>query len=200
MKLFTRAFTKKEKILIVVLAVLLIGLAYYRFVDMNVRSALAAAKEQIEVNQSELDISTAQLARLTSMDKELNSYEAGGSSYIASYNNVKEELAVLDQILGSVEDYSINLSDPVLSGDLIRRNIAIRFTTGTFSDALAIIRSFSSNRLRNVIQDISYSSSYTRNGTESVSVNLTVIFYETITGGVPDAGLIMPVTEAPAAE
>ncbi len=200
MKVFTRAFTRKEKILIVILAVILIGLAYYYFVDRNVRSALEEAKQSIETNQAELDISNAQLLRLNSMDQELNSYEAGGASYIASYNNVNEEIAMLDRILSGTADYNISLQDPVLSGELIRRNVSIRFTVGSFDSALSVIRAFSSSDLRNIIQDISYSSAVTRDGYESVTVNMTVTFYETIVGGTPDAGLIMPVEEAPPAE
>lgn len=197
MKIFTRAFTRKEKVLIVILAVILLGLAYYRFVDMNVRSAMEEATNAIEVNQSEVDISSAQLARLSNMDQELDSYEAGGTSYVASYNNVKEELAMLDQILGQVSDYSISLSDPVLSGDLIRRNVAIRFTAGSYSEAFSVVRAFNTSELRNIINNISFSSSSNRNGDETVSMNLNLTFYETIVGGVPDAGLIMPVESTP---
>lgn len=196
MKLFSRQFTKKETVMIVILVVLLLGLAYYYFVDRNVRSSLESAKSSIEVNQSELDISTAQLQRLQSMDAELDKYEAGGSSYMASYNNIKAELALLDFILAG-KDYTLTLQDPVLSGDLIRRDMAIRFTTGDFSSAYSVIRAFSNSDLRNIVQDISYSSSTGRDGAGTVSVNMTVTFYETMVGGTQDAGLIVPVEEVP---
>lgn len=199
MKVFSRAFTKKEKILIFVFVILLLGMAYYYFVDRNVRDNLAAAKNAVEVNQSELDISTAQLMRLTSMDKELNSYEAGGASRLESYNNVKAELSMLDSILYPTIDYTITLQDPYLEGDLIRRMVAIRFTVRSFSDALTVVKKFNTSELRNIIQDMTYSSSVSRDGYETVSVNMNVIFYETIVGGTPDAGLIMPVQEETAA-
>ena len=200
MKVFSRAFTKKEKILILVFVILILGMAYYRFVDMNVRSRLSAAKESVVVNQSELEISSSQLARLNNMDQELNSYEAGGTSYMASYNNVKQELAVIDSILSSVKDYTISLQDPYLDGDLIRRGVSIRFTTDGFAQALSIIRKFSTNELRNIIKDISYSSSAARDGSENVSVNMNLTFYETMTGGTQDAGLIVPVQEVQTVE
>ena len=193
MKVFNRAFTKKEKILILILVVILIGLVYYRFVDQSVRSSLAAAESSIETNQSELEISNAQLARLNSMNKELDSYEAGGTSRLESYNNIKEELAMLDSTLSAVSDYTLSLQDPVLDGDLIRRPVSIRFTTGSFGDVYKVIRAFSNSDLRNVIQDINYSSSSNRDGEESVTVNMNVTFYETMVGGTPDAGLVVPV-------
>ena len=196
MKVFNRAFTKKEKILILILVVILLALVYYRFVDQSVRSSLAAAESSIETNQSELEISNAQLARLNSMNKELDGYEAGGTSRLESYNNIKAELAMLDQILSSVSDYTISLQDPVQDGDLVRRSVSIRFTTGSFSDVYAVVRAFANSELRNVIQDINYSSSSNRDGDESVTVNMNVTFYETMVGGTPDAGLVIPV-EAP---
>ena len=198
---FNRAFTKKEIVLIVILVIILVGMVYFRFVDQNVRENLNKAKEDITTNQSELEISSAQLARLNSMDNELTSYEAGGTSYLASYNNIKEELSLLDSLLEPTHDYSLSLSDPVQSGDLVRRNIAIRFTTGDFGRALSVVRSLNKSNLRNIIRDISYSGSTGRNGEGSVTVNLNATFYETIVGGKADAGLIVESTqEAPVTE
>ena len=200
MKVFSRSFSTKEKILILILVVLLVALVYYRFVDQSIRSSLNDANSKIETTQSELDISTAQLARLKNMDKELNNYEAGGSSMMPSYNNIKAELAMLDSILASTWDYTLNLHDPVLDGDLIRRDIDIRFTTDSFGSALGVVRAFSNSDLRNVIKNISYSSSTGRDGSESVTMNMGVTFYETIVGGTRDAGLIVPVETPTEAE
>lgn len=199
MKFLTRQFSRKEKVLIIIFVVILVVLAYYRFVDMNVREQTDAAKEAVEVAKSELEITNAQLVRLQSMDEELDSYEAGGASRLESYNNVKAELSLLDFILSSTSNYSISMQDPVLDGDLIRRAVAIQFTTDSFDSAMNVVRSFSQSNLRNIVQTISYSASTDREGGESVSVGMTVIFYETIVGGTPDAGLIMPEVETEAA-
>ena len=43
MKIMSRDFTNKEKVLLVVLALILVALAYYYFVDQNVRSTITAA-------------------------------------------------------------------------------------------------------------------------------------------------------------
>lgn len=193
MKILTRAFTLKEKILIGILILIILGLGYYKFVDMNVRDGLAAAKDSIETNQAELEISTAMLQKLQSMDKELTSYEAGGITYLASYNNIKEEIAFLDSILKDTVSYRLNLSDPVLNGDLIRRNISIQFVATGYEQARSIVNQFSTSQLRNIIQDISYSGGGSYNGVTTASVTMTVTFYETIVDGTPDAGLVIPV-------
>ena len=46
MKAFSRSFTLKEKILLLLLSLVLIGLAYYQFVDQPVRSALVQAQAE----------------------------------------------------------------------------------------------------------------------------------------------------------
>ena len=43
MKVLSRSFSLKEKILLLLLSLILVGLAYYQFVDQPVRSALATA-------------------------------------------------------------------------------------------------------------------------------------------------------------
>ena len=55
MKVLSRDFTLKEKILLLILSLALIGLAYYQFIDQSVRSELAIAQSEKESLQVELD-------------------------------------------------------------------------------------------------------------------------------------------------
>lgn len=64
-----------------------------------------------------------------------------------------------------------------------------------------VIQAFNQSSLRNIIRDISFSASGSKSGNETVSVNMNLVFFETIKDGVPDAGLIMPeVKETPASD
>ena len=196
----SRRSSKREMILIIVLAVILAGMVYYRFVEMTVSKSMEKAQETIETNQTEVDLSTAKLAQLKSMDKKLNDFESSGAGYLASYNNVKKEIQVLDRILKPTTEYSMSLSDPVETGDLIRRDMSIRFTTGNFAQTYSVLKDFEKCEYRNIVKDISYGLSMTREGKSVAGVNMNVTFYETIIGGEPDAGLIVAQVETPAEE
>ena len=71
MKVLSRDFTLKEKILLLILSLALIGLAYYQFIDQSVRSELAIAQSEKESLQVELDAVQMQLAQLKKMEQEM---------------------------------------------------------------------------------------------------------------------------------
>ena len=67
-----REFTLREKLLLLVLALVLVGLVYYQFVDKNVRGTLAGHIAEADQLQADLDIAQAQLVRLTNVQTSLN--------------------------------------------------------------------------------------------------------------------------------
>ncbi len=195
-----RNSAKREMILIIVLAIILAGMVYYRFVQMTVSSGMEKAQEAIDTNQTEYDLSSAKLLQLKTMNNKLNDFEESGMGYLASYNNVKKEIQLLDRILKPTTDYSMSLSDAVQTGDLIRRDISIRFTTGSFAQTFAVLKEFEKSEYRNLVKDITYGTATTREGKIVASVNMNDTFYETIVGGQADAGLIVAQVEEPPAE
>lgn len=191
MKVLKRKFTLKETILIIVLAVIILGLAYYKFVDEPVRSQTESAETQAESLETEKTIVTAQLTNLRKMENELSEAEAGGeATYMASYNNSAEEIAFLNTIFYKprVSNYSFGFSDVTKDGNQIRRNVSISYSTSSYDEAMAIIEDLSESHLRLVIGNVSASVGNSRD--ESVySVSLTITFFETMVGGIADAGL-----------
>lgn len=67
MKIMSRDFTTKEKVLLLILAAILILAGYYLFVDQPVRSALDSAKSQQEELNTELVVLQSRAASLSSM-------------------------------------------------------------------------------------------------------------------------------------
>ena len=54
MKILSRDFTRAEKILIAVLMLILVGLAYYQFVEKTVRQSIINAQSEVQMLQTEL--------------------------------------------------------------------------------------------------------------------------------------------------
>ena len=201
MKILSRDFSRGEKILLALLALVLVGLIYYQFVDKTVRSSIEKANAETESIKVELAAVNAKIQRMEEMQAELDSIQSDPSaSYMGSYNNSREELAFLNDVLKSAEQYNISFSNVTRDGDQIRRNFSLQFTTADYAGMEKIMKQLCDGKLRCLINDISYNTTrynystaerelYGRDYYERVNVNCTATFFETMVGGVEDAGL-----------
>ncbi len=201
MKILSRDFTRAEKIILVILALVLVGLAYYQFVYKMVAESIQKAHAEAEAIRVEMTGVNAKIQRMEEMQAELESIQSNpNASYMGSYNNSKEELAFLNDVLGGALQYNITFSNVTRDGDQIRRNFSLQFTTEDYASMERIISRLCDGKLRCLINDISYSVSRYNYSTadrerygvdwyERVNVNCTATFFETMVGGVEDAGL-----------
>lgn len=206
MKILSRDFTAKEKALILFLVLVLIGLCYYRFIYVNCRDAIAEANTQRNSYQVELNAAMAKEAQLRKMKDELDSIgELQYASRMESYNNVKAEIALLNNILKPASDYSISFSKISRSGDQIRRSFSLQFSTEGFENAKKIISELAGSEYRCLIGNVYYNGIARRAGDgdklvggrwigndyvyDTVTVTMTATFYETMYGGTPDEAL-----------
>lgn len=198
MKILSRDFTLQERILILVLCLVLVGLAYYQFVDQPVRRDIAAAKSEKEALELELTTVNAKVAQLEKMKQELESLDASGTtSTMPSYNNSKAELALLNDILAN-KNYNVTFANVTRNGDQIRRSFTLNFSVSNFNDAQKVLTELANSPYRCLLNDLRCSMSpreryVNADGTYSyrrtISVSTTATFYETMVGGTVDAGL-----------
>ncbi len=191
MKVMSREFSLKEKLLLLLLSLILVGLAYYQFVDRPVRAALTSAQEEAQALSTELTAVEAKLARMHRMRDELEDVTSGGSaSEMSSYNNSKAEIALLNDILSNTLQYAITFENVTRDGDQIRRNFSLQFTMDSYDGVEAILSALNESRYRCLIGDVRCSASRDNNLMEgNVTVNAVATFFETMVGGTPDAGL-----------
>ena len=186
MKIMSRDFTPTEKVLLVVLAIILLGLAYYHFVDQAVRDSITTAESERQMYQTELDSAQQKLMRLQTLRSSLDALEAEGKlSWMGSYNNSKEEVAFLNDILADAQKYSISFSDVSRSGDQIRRNFTLQYQTADYAAAQDIMKRLCQGKYRCLVGDLKCAVDV--DGV--VTINASATFYETMVGGAPDAGL-----------
>lgn len=201
MKILSRDFNRGEKVLLLILALILVALAYYFVIDKPVREDLASAQAEKEATETELSALQGRIARLEEMERELESITSNPEvSRMGSYNNSKEELAFLNDILGVTDDYSVSFANVTRNGDQVRRNFNLRFTVDSHEAAEKLLKQIYASELRCLLNDINYSRTrtyyneadrilYAREYYERVTVNATATFFETMVGGTPDAGL-----------
>ena len=90
MKIMSRDFTRTEKILIAVLALILLGLFYYQFVEKTVRQSITNAQSEAQMLQTELDAAQARLMAANNIKNSMDALEASGQkSWMSSYNNIR---------------------------------------------------------------------------------------------------------------
>lgn len=186
MKLLSRDFNRSEKMILLALVLLLLGLAYYNYVHLVVKRGMEEAIAERDQLQSDLVQLQTQLAELNRMRQELDDLGGkGGLSLMASYNNIKTEMTLLNSILEPTTQYSISFSGVSRSGDLVRRGFSLQYTAPDFSSARRILEQLALSEYRCLLGDISYS----RGSAGQISISVSCTFYETMVGGVADAGL-----------
>lgn len=201
MKRLSRDFTRGEKVLLLLLALVLVGLAYYFVVDRPVRSALESAKAEKEALVTELTTLQARIARMEKMQAELEALQANPEvSKMGSYNNSKAELDFMNELLDETDEYTVTFTGVTRDGDQVRRNFNLKFTVQDFATAERLLKKIYSCDMRCLLNDINYSRTrtyynstdrlrYGRDYYERVNVSATATFYETMVGGTADAGL-----------
>ena len=192
MKTFSRDFSKKEIVLIVILSVIILALAYYFAVDQPCRSAINTAQSEQETYQIEYNALLLKISNLRKMQSEIDALNSGELSKMESYNNVANEIQFMNDALADCESYTISLSDVTKDGDQIRRNISIRFQVESYNEACEIITKFENCSYRCLIGDVRISTVDSNNYnilSNAISVTFDITFFETMVGGTADAGL-----------
>ena len=155
MKVLSRDFTLKEKLLLLLLSLVLVGLAYYQFVDQPVRSKVESAHAEANALTTELKTVEAKLEKMHRMRNELDDVTAGGTaSEMGSYNNSKEEYQVLNDILGNALTYSITFANVTRDNDQIRRNFTFQFTMDDYEAMEGMIDDLLENHYRQRHRDL----------------------------------------------
>ena len=190
MKIWSRDFTRTEKILLAVLFILLFGYAYYLLVDAPVRKGIASAQAEAQAVEAEMSAVSAKARYLEQLQQELNEVKTRDSlSRMESYNNSNAEVAFLHDVLGSSTlDYTIEFSDITRYKDQIRRNFSVQFRTRDYNGMRLIIENLCASRYRCLVNEIRCQMTSTEKESY-VTANVTATFFETMVGGKPDAGL-----------
>ncbi len=131
-------FTAREAAVILILVAVILGYFYYYVVYQYFEDQMA--RYDIDEVQDEIDLEQMNVAHLQKMKDTLDA-EGPSNSELGVYNNQSEELSALASILeGKATDISMNWSDPELNGTIVRRDVTISFSTGSFEDAGEIIK------------------------------------------------------------
>lgn len=173
-----RAFSTREKVLLVILALLLIGVGYFKLllepINESIDNYTLASSEQDAMLQG-----TAQLVQLRQMEQELEViHESGDAVPLPAYDNAEGLLVELNHILAASTEYTLNFGtvDMLDGGYIVRRPLSLQFSAKNYAAARGILTALHDSANVNQISDLSVR--LPEDSDKGVQVTCSVTFYE----------------------
>lgn len=143
--MLTYTFSKREKIMLAVLAFVGLVILWYQLVFSNVQKRVQELDSQIASVQDELIVNQSQGAAVSKMKETVEQFEQQGYKpvLLPSYDNTQNLMAYLNAVLGSTHDYDIAFEAPTLNEEdsTVHRAGTISFDTNTYAEARSVVQS-----------------------------------------------------------
>ena len=152
-----RVFTTREKILLVILAILLIGCFYYLVVLKPSLDTLASSESQLSAVQDEIalqQVVATKKAELRAADQGSRSKRGRPEDAAQLRQHEKRAGQSFDAILAEASSYNIDFSNAEFAGTLVRRNVSISFTTDTYAAAQTVLEQLIDCKYSCLVTDI----------------------------------------------
>lgn len=188
----SKQFTRREKVLLCILGLLLVGAAYYFAVHQPVETALRNLSFQQALAQDSLTVLQVKEQRLSQMREELEEILAQPNpAKTPKFDNLQQVMVFLNAILGSTTDYSLSFQPVKMpeDGSVVRRVINMSFTCATYAEARVVVEQLRDCVYRCQLGDLSMSPAAPTTPaaeqtadltTGAVQVSLTATFFESL--------------------
>ncbi|MEG1593845.1 MAG: hypothetical protein RR350_05490 [Oscillibacter sp.] len=176
-----RAFTQREKALLLCLTVILLVVGYFKLFAEPIQAGILNAREQSEIAAADLMVEQVRLTQQQTMQTELDALTAQGVEQTASlpvYDNVENVMLQLDTILSATKEYSLQFDPLVFGEDLISRPIHLTFVAQNYAAARAVLNDLYHCWYRCSLDALTLSSEKNIARDALVSVDVTLTFYE----------------------
>ena len=186
----SKQFTRREKVLLVILALLLLFAVYFLAVHRPVTEALDRIQAESETVSADLMVLEAKQQRMEQMQKELDEILAQPNvAEIPTYDNLQQVMNFLNTVLHSANEYSLSFQSLQQQEDnsILRRAMQMTFVTLSYKEARDMISQLQNCPYRCQLSDFSIAPA-TADGQSRdtvaalldgpVQVSLTVTFFE----------------------
>lgn len=189
-------FSKREKVLLVVLACILVLVAWYTLVYQNVNNQITSLNSQIATAQDQAAVDAAKVLQMNSMQKAIDENKAKGvkATALPTYDNVQALMAALSTTLAPTDNYSLKFDNLDWSeSDMVKRGVTLSFGCNSYMAAKAVVTAIEQGAYPCTIDSVSMTDNTVKttgtysnvgSGSSSVSstsnygVSLHVTYYE----------------------
>ncbi len=138
--MLSREFTTREKILLLILAVILLAELYYLLVHQKVERDFAEARERMETAMVFYDIESAKAAKKQEMlEKIQEATEDGSVRPLPDYDNATNVVAYMNGVMESVEEYNLVFNNVDFRDYVAMRSINMSFNGQGYSAVKNIV-------------------------------------------------------------
>ena len=184
-----RAFTQREKVLLLVLAVLIIVIGYVKLILQPINEEIESYEGLTMEEQTAFSANQIKAARMNLMEKEIEKAKAKGvRREVPAYDNSSNLLPGLYQIMESSVDYSLDFGELVYDGNVVQRPVEMTFQTRTYKQARAIIDKLYKSGYAMQITDVNIGTKKATD-TQLVSTSMSVTYFEENLNYVPEADI-----------
>ena len=174
-----RAFTTREKVLLVILAVIVLALGYWKLILEPINTRVEQAQAAMAAEQDEIIVNTIRVSEKKRMEAELEEiFSSGEAKPLPDYDNSAMLLVELHTVLASAKDYSLSFGTlTALEGDyIVERPVSLTFTTQTYEQARAILDALRGGASVSAMTDVSINLD---GGEEApVQVSASLLYFE----------------------
>ena len=179
-----RSFTKREKIILLVLVIFLVVGFYFLMIHYPVTTRLEEIEaEKLNVqDQTDLAIAKGQVyVRMKNELADLEKLPIGKLTVMPAYDNFQSLTFYFSSIFEGVAP-DLRFSDPKIEGRIATRSISFSFTAPDYATAKETLKQFTGTGYRCLLQNVSISPEEGNLETDPLKVSGTIIFYELIVG------------------
>lgn len=135
-----RALTKREKILMLILAVLMIGIGYYKLVLSPINTQIEVYEGMAMEEQISLDTNTVRAAVMARMERETEQAKKSGKNWvIPAYDNREALMETLNRLFASCSSYALDFGEEEKDGIVVKKPVQITYETGSYREVRDII-------------------------------------------------------------
>lgn len=188
MKIASKSFTKREKVMVVVLLLLLVGVAYFYALYTPTKNQLAQLENERYTLESELMVLQAEQAEILRLQAELERIQAeaaagGVQTSVQDYDNFNAMMDQLNMLMKGTTEYSMNFGTVDMSNEIVRRPVTMNFKCNTYSNAKEILKQLATGPFRCQISDLAINANNGQNSNVGinrgpVTVAVTITYFE----------------------
>lgn len=181
--MLSRKFTTREKVLLLILILILVGELYYLLVHRRVENDLLEAQSRLEEATVSYNIESAKTAKKNGMLKAIGEAQKDADVHpLPDYDNSTNVVAYLNGVLASADEYNLIFNTVSYSNYVAMRPINMSFTCQGYSAVRNIVTQLENGPYYCEVTGLSMAAG---NGIDdltggNVSVQLTAVFYEYI--------------------
>ena len=186
-----KKLSKREKILLAVLAVIIVVVCWYKFIYEPVNNQIAQLNSDQNAEQTDLLVLIPKIKQKNEMQAAVDEIKASGSvEKIPVYDNSKELMVALNKVMSTANSYTIDFGEADRDGYIFIHKLLITFTTDGYRQARQIIDRLTTETFVNQISDVKVTNDVkTQNVVnakgetvaktiEETKVSLTITFFE----------------------